>query len=124
MIFDKENEIGLDKKYEVSIVTGNGTKITCFDNDPHTGWCGVCDANATSGQPGHCGEANAASWGVRVPSSPASRAEATRVTATSKWGWCGDSCYYRLGNHPTPSYLQVANVNILGTEDCVSNNNL
>ena len=46
--------------------------------------------------------------------------EATRVTSTEHWGWCSDNCYYRLRSHPTPTHLQVANVNILGSSDCAS----
>ncbi len=118
MIYEEENAAGLDEKYEVKIVLENGTEIKCFDNEPYNGWCGVCEANAISGNRGHCGPGSASSWGKLV-SSLSGMDEATKVTPTSKWGWCGDSCYYRLRSHPTPSYLQVASVNILGLNDCV-----
>ena len=104
-------------KYQVELIFDNGTSQNCFDVDVHSGWCGVCDPNATEGHRGHCHQIQGNAWNDNEE-------EATITTPDKNWGWCSSICVqpkrFRHSLHEAAaSKLQVAFVNILGKKDCV-----
>ena len=103
----------------ISLVSSNHF---LFSSSLH-GWCGVCDPNAMKGQEGYCDQLETSfqqSWGVRSLNTDETLKEAVKTSPSSNWGWCSKECLLRhFGKLPTASNLQVANVNILKSSDCV-----
>lgn len=111
----------LAKKYRVQLIFENGTRQICYDNDNTLfGWCGVCLANAKPGEEGYCPEMTEGTWNLMDTSSDLLK-EATKVKPTEKWGWCHENCWAKhYINVAAAPMLQVAHVDILSANECVS----
>ena len=100
----------------MELIFENGTSQNCFDNDNYSGWCGVCDPKAKKGQRGHC---------TPIQGDSENENEATLTMPDKNWGWCSNICmdpkrFRHSMQQAAASKLQVAYVNILAKQDCVS----
>merc|ERR1719369_1546081 len=105
--------VPMTRSSRTSIMSGDGTNVTCYPVTGRGRWCATCRDKAGEGEPGYCSEQDKDTE-ADVQNRDYSYDTPNDVSHDKAWGYCDKQCFTTM-----PDCLEEVKLQVLSTQGCI-----